>query len=62
METHLFPRVLPGLALLAGGFCLSPQAAPQAESSPFPTPSAGMTLEGREGDAPITLEGLLLDI
>ena len=61
MSTHILPRALLSLAVLAGGLCLSPQAAPQADSCPFPTPSAGMTIEGREGAEPIMLEGLLLE-
>ena len=61
MMKPIFPRALPSLALLSVVLCSSPEAATQAGSSRFPTPSAGMTIERRAGEAPITVEELLLE-
>ena len=58
MKTRTLHHGLLGCALLAGGLCLSPQAADRPSDGLFPTPTAGMVVPGRGPDEP-TLEELL---
>lgn len=62
MKTPLLRTPLLGLALLAGGLSLSPQAANRAEGvgDPFPLPSAGMTIEAG-GEDQDSLKDILLE-